>query len=159
MTRRTLITGGIFAGAAAGAAAAAEGGKVASELDLGARSAEPQSSRGDEQTNKVLQEIRDELRLQRGACSPAGCPVVESIRAQQKTFLKNRGKFPDFIDIGIDVWESVYDWHVNARQKPEVARMQDGRYGMAFMLTTLVLRHDITGNYIGLGYDARGEQE
>ena len=115
----------------------------------------PQSSRADEQTAAALREIRDELRLQRGACSPAACGHVDSIRAQQRTFLKTRGKFPDFIDIGIAVWEALYDWHLQARQKPEVARMPDGRYGMSFMMTTLVLRHDITETYIGIGYDGR----
>ncbi|RPJ70452.1 MAG: hypothetical protein EHM24_02405 [Acidobacteria bacterium] len=150
MTRRSLLTGGVFTGlAGVSAAGAAIASAPAPEAPA------PQSSRAEEA--KVLEQIRDELRLQRGPCSPASCGVVDSIRAQQKTFLKNRGKFPDFIDIGIDVWESVYDWHVMARQKPEAGRMQDGRYGMNFMFTTLILRHDMTGNYIGIGYDGRGE--
>jgi len=148
MTRRSLLTGGFFTGLAGTGAGAVAGGTAAES---------PQSSKSDEQSTRVLEEIRDELRLQRGKCSPASCNVVDTIRSQQKTFLKNRGKFPDFIDIGIDVWESIYDWHVVAGQKPEIGRMQDGRYGMGFMTTTLVLRHDMTGSYIGLGYDARGE--
>jgi hypothetical protein len=149
MTRRSLLTGGIFTGLAGAPAVAATASAPAPAAPS------PQSSRAEE--TKVLEQIRDELRLQRGSCSPASCGVVDSIRSQQKTFLKSRGKFPDFIDIGIEVWENVIDWFVMAGQKPEAGRMQDGRYGMTFMLTTLVLRHDMTGNYIGLGYDGRAE--
>jgi hypothetical protein len=149
MTRRSLLTGTFFTGVAGAGAAA---GSPAAALPL-----EPQSSRSEERAATLLQEIRDELRLQRGPCSPASCGVVDQIRAQQKTFLKTRGKFPDYIDVGIAVWEAVYDWHVMAGQKPEAGRIQDGRYAMSFMLTNLVLRHDMTENYIGLGYDARGE--
>jgi len=150
MTRRSLLTGGIFSGVAAASTAG-----TATVAAPAREALPPQSSRAEEV--KVLEQIRDELRLQRGSCSPASCGVVDSIRSQQKTFLKNRGKFPDFIDIGIDVWENLTDWFVMAGQKPEAGRMQDGRYGMTFMLTTLVLRHDMTGNYIGLGYDGRPE--
>ena len=148
VTRRSLLTGGVFAGIA--------GAGSASTVQATPRAG--QSSRGgDEQVARVLEEIRDELRLQRGACSPAECGVVATIRGQQKTFLKSRGKFPDFIDVGIDVWESVYDWHIKAGQKPEVSRTADGRHAMAFMLTSLVLRHDMTGSYIGLGYEGKAE--
>ena len=34
------------------------------------------------------------------------------IREQQRTYLRAAQKFPDFIEVGIAVWESVYDWHV-----------------------------------------------
>ena len=149
VTRRSLITGGVFA--------AAGGAATGSTAPAGTPSPALQSSRGDEQATRVLEQILAELRLQRGACSPAGCQVADAIRSQQRTFLKSRGKFPDFIDVGIDVWESIYDWHVMAGQKPEISRMQDGRYGMGFMTTTLVLRHDMPGSHLGLGYDSRGE--
>jgi len=150
MTRRSLLTGGIFTGLAGASAAGAAAASAPAP-----RAPSPQSSRAEEA--KVLEQIRDELRLQRGSCSPASCGFADSIRIQQRTFLKSRGKFPDFIDVGIDVWDGMYDWFVMAGQKPEAGRMQDGRYGMTFMFTTLVLRHDMTGTYIGLGYDGRAE--
>src|ERR1041385_1176753 len=43
-------------------------------------------------------------------------PDVSLIRAQQRTFLKANQKFPEFIDVGIDVWERMHDWHVRNRQ-------------------------------------------
>jgi len=154
MTRRSLVTGSFFTGLA-GAGAGAAAAPMAAAPAAAAQSA----SKTDERAATLLEQIRDELRLQRGPCSPASCGVVDQIRAQQKSFLKNRGKFPDYIDVGIAVWESVCDWHVTTGQKPEAGRIQDGRYAMSFMLTTLMLRHDMTDTYIGIGYDARGDQE
>ena len=145
MTRRSLLTGGVFTGLAGGGTAALS----TAEPSL------PQSSRAEE--TKVLEQILEELKRQRGGCSPASCGFADSIRSQQKSFLKSRGKFPDYIDVGIDVWEQMHDWFVMAGQKPEAGRMQDGRYGMNFMFTTLILRHDMPGSHIGLGYDARGD--
>ena len=147
LTRRSLISGmtGGMAAAAADSGAAEAGGPEPEGLQS-----------GDEQVARVLEQIRDELRLHRGTCSPASCTEVDAIRSQQRTFLRGRGKFPDFIDVGIEVWERLYDWHVRAGLKPEISRTSDGRYAMAFMLTLLVLRPEMTPNHIGLGYDERG---
>jgi len=147
VTRRTLLTGGALAGIAGGAGVAGETDSLRAE------------SADEDRIAKALEEIRDELRRQRGDCSPAVCAEVNSIRAQQRTFLKGRGKFPDFIDVGIDVWESLYDWHTRANLKPEVSRSLDGRLQMAFMQTLLVLRHDMPGSHVGLGYDGKEGQD
>jgi hypothetical protein len=80
---------------------------------------------------------------------------LREIRQQQRTFLKASQKFPDFIEIGIDVWERVYDWHVRHQVAPIVTRRDDGRYTMALMFTTLVLRPELMDNYVGFGYDVR----
>ena len=62
---------------------------------------------------------------------------------------------PDFIEVGIEVWENVYDWHVRHQQPIGATRTADGRYVMSVMFTTLILRSDQTNNYIGFGFDAR----
>jgi hypothetical protein len=36
-------------------------------------------------------------------------PALSRVCDQQRSFLKAHQKFPDFIEVGIDVWESVYD--------------------------------------------------
>ena len=64
-------------------------------------------------------------------------------------------KFPDFIDVGIDVWERLHDWHIKNRQPLTVLRTNDGHYGMPFMATTLLLRPEQTAGYISWGYDVR----
>jgi len=80
---------------------------------------------------------------------------VAQIRSQQRTFLKANQKFPDFIDVGIDVWERMEDWHVKTRQPLTIVRTNDGRYGMTFLTTTLVLQPQQVGTYISWGYDSR----
>jgi hypothetical protein len=82
-------------------------------------------------------------------------PELARIRDQQRTFLKANQKFPDFIDIGIGVWENLYDWHVRHQQPLNVGRTADGRYVMTVMFTTLILRPEQDNNYVGFGFDAR----
>ena len=82
-------------------------------------------------------------------------PEIAQIRAQQRMFLKSEQKFPDFIDVGIDVWEHLHDWHVKNRQPLTIVRMTDGAYGMALVVTTLVLQPQQAAGYISWGYDAR----
>jgi hypothetical protein len=49
----------------------------------------------------------------------------------------------------------MHDWHVKNRQPLTIVRTNDGHYGMSFMATTLILRHEQTENYISWGYDVR----
>jgi hypothetical protein len=107
----------------------------------------------DRESARVLTEILREMRDQRSACSATSCPAIESVRAQQRVFLKANGKYPDFIEVGLSVWEDVYDWHVRVQQPLSVSRLTDGRYALAFMFTQLVLRHEMAANYVGPGYD------
>ena len=51
-------------------------------------------------------------------------------------------KYPDFLEIGLDVWDNIWDWHVVYQQPLNVTRVADGRYAMSFMFTTLLLRPD-----------------
>jgi hypothetical protein len=74
---------------------------------------------------------------------------------QQNVFLRANAKFPDYIDAGFEAWQAVYDWHVKNQQPINTTRLPDGRYGIAFMFTTIVLRYENTPNFIGFGYDAR----
>jgi hypothetical protein len=40
---------------------------------------------------------------------------IAEVRLRQVNFLRAEGRFPDFIDVGIDVWMGVYDWHIKPR--------------------------------------------
>ena len=75
------------------------------------------------------------------------------IRQRMTEFLHAQMKFPDFLDVGSDVWVGVYDWHVKHGQPLNVSRDVAGRYTLAFMQTTLVLRADAVANFIGTPYD------
>ena len=143
MPRRSVLSG-----AAAGLAATALPGLAE------ARTMVPQE-REDRETIQLLRQILGELRDQRSVCGEVGCAFVDRIRQNQKIFFKANGKFPDFVDVGIDVWERLYDWHVRTMQPLNVTRLGDGRLSMSFMLTTLVLRADVGNDFVSLGYDAK----
>lgn len=104
-----------------------------------------------EDTARALAQIREVLERRLSA------PFAElsEIRRQQREFLKASQKFPDFIEIGLEVWERLYDWHIRNQVAPVIERRGDGRYTMAFMFTTLVLRPELMDSYVGFGYDAR----
>lgn len=140
MERRNLVGGGFLAGAAALLADPAPAAAAAQRVD-------------DNNSEAVASAI-DELKvlLQRQL---AVSPELERIREQQRIFLKANQKFPDFIEVGIDVWEDLHDWHVRHRQPLAMSRTAEGRYVMTVMFTTLVLRPDQAGNYVGFAFDTR----
>ena len=144
--RRNLVGGGALAGAAAllavspGAAPAAAAQRDAPE------------------SNEALVRAVNDLKtvIERGfERGLEVSPELSRIREQQRIFLKSNQKYPDFIEVGINVWEDVYDWHVRHQQPLAISRTGEGRYVMTVMFTTLILRPEQTGSYIGYGFDAR----
>ena len=53
----------------------------------------------------ALDRIERQIRKSRTTCELPVCPEADRVRAQQRTFLKGHQKFPDFVDVGIEVWE------------------------------------------------------
>ena len=80
---------------------------------------------------------------------------IAPVRDQFRTFLRTTGKFPDFIEVGSDVWQQVYDWHVRYGQPLAIGHTADGRYTIVLMQTTVILRPDLAPAFIGLPYDNR----
>ena len=134
MERRELVGGGLVASLAA--LAAPERAEAAAENEEIARVA------------RSLDELRRAYEQQ------LITPNVDELRRQQRAFLKAHQKYPDFVEVGADVWEAVYQWHVK-HQQPIVARlMADGRYAITFMFTTVIMRADQPDSYVGYPYDA-----
>jgi hypothetical protein len=79
--------------------------------------------------------------------------AVGLIREQQRSWLRSTQKYPDFIEVGLNAWEGLHDWHVRYQQPINMARMPDGRYAMVFMFTTVILRPELQPDYISLPYD------
>jgi hypothetical protein len=77
---------------------------------------------------------------------------IAEVRLRQVAFLRAEGRFPDFIDVGIDVWMGVYDWHVKHGLPAPVGRDANNRYTITLLATTLVLRPDMVPNLIGTPY-------
>jgi hypothetical protein len=84
---------------------------------------------------------------------------VTRIRQQQRTWIRSTMKFPDFIEIGIEVWDNLYDWHVAHQQPLSMGRAADGHYTMTFMFTTLVLRPEQAPDYVGFPFDADSRRQ
>ena len=105
------------------------------------------------EVTRVLEGIRDELRAERTTCAAAICPGVSQLRRLQRVFLKGNRKYPDFIDVGIELWEEVHDWHLETRQAVAIGRQPDGFYTLAFGPTTLLLKPEAPDDFVGFPYD------
>ena len=128
----------MLAGALAGAAGAGLPGSAAGAQD-------------DARVESLLKDIRD---LLEAGLTPQYGPDLAQLRLAQHSHHRATGSFPRFIDVGNDVWDHAYDWHVANRRPVEITRVGD-RYQMQFLYTTLVLRPDATGSYIGSPTDVR----
>ena len=140
--RREVVGGGMLAGLAAIAAPEQAGANAQDKDDNTA-------------IVRAIDNLRQVLERQADSCRLGACGAADAVRAQQKTFLKSNQKFPDYIDAGVDAWCELYDWHVKNRQPITATRLPDGRYGLAFLFTTVVLRTEQSGNFVGWGYDVR----
>lgn len=137
MDRRHLVGGGLLA-------------SVSSLLPASEAAAAPADDDG--QVAEAVIGLRRVLERQFEAAR-APSRVVAQIREQQRIFIRGSQKYPDFMEIGLHVWEALHDWHVSQLQPVPVTRTPDGRYTMLFMFTTLVLRPDLDPNYVGFGFD------
>ena len=131
MSRRELLAGG-----AAGTLAGGVAGAAAQDTDA-----------------QYLSRILDELRGIHRAVSVGDAQSLASIRLARRMYFKNTGRFPEFVDVGFDVYESVIDWLVAMQQPVTIDRQADGKYSVALFATTIVLRSDFPDNYVGQGYD------
>lgn len=77
---------------------------------------------------------------------------VSNVKGVIQKYARLSGKFPDYIDIGIDVFYDVYDWHVRQNQQIQLARISDQRIMIQFMFTQLILRWENDPGYIGAPY-------
>jgi hypothetical protein len=137
--RRDLLHGGVLGGLV---------GAFSTDL-----SAEPAAAEVSDQTVEkiaaAITQLRTEMQSQRQFTEIAG------VRDAQTTYLKSHGKLPDFMEIGLDVWFQVHDWHIRWQQTPTFGRDSLGRYTLLLMGTTLIMRVDAAANYLGVPYDAR----
>jgi len=142
LTRRELLTNGVMGGAAFGTLPGALPG------------AEPVPDAAEErEINRTLKSLVTEIQQPKHSMLSGDVSYVNRLRDQMLEFMKGTNKWPDYIDVGPNIWFAIYDWHIRFVLQPGVVRLPDGRYGLTFMFTTLVLRPDQTASYIGLPYD------
>jgi hypothetical protein len=128
LSRRDLLSGAVV-----GSAAAPEAGQSA-----------------DRSSQEIVQALKD---LRSAITAPQSFPEIARVRTKQIEFLRGQGKFPDFIEVGVDAWFAVYDWHVRHVQPIVLGRDPSGRYTIALLTTTLILRVDAEQNFLGVPYD------
>src|SRR5262245_3020507 len=116
MDRRHLVSGGLAAGMAA----------ALGEAPASAAQRQDDDSRTAAAVNQLRETIDQGLRVS---------PELSRIREQQRMFLKANDKFPDFIEIGITVWENVLDWHIRHQRPFGIVRTAEGRYAIQVMET------------------------
>lgn len=78
---------------------------------------------------------------------------VGLIKNELMRYLKQSGKFPEYVDIGVAIFFDVYDWHVRQQQQIQISRLADQRMAIQFMFTQLILRWENAENYVSQAYD------
>ena len=94
----------------------------------------------------AIDKLRQELRNERLFTE------ITAVREAQVRFLAANGKFPDFIEVGTDVWWALHDWHIRWQQPITLGRDAIGRYTILLMQTIVIMRPDMKDS-IGLPYD------
>lgn len=138
LTRRELMAGGMFGGMTGGGGAVAQSAtsadvkRIAGEVS-GVRDAVATLARGQSPSDGIAAQVREPMHL----------------------FLRANGKFPDYCEVGIGIFEALYDWHIRFQLPVVVERLPDQRYVLVFMFTRMVLRTDTDPDYLGIPYDQR----
>jgi len=99
----------------------------------------------------ALKEIRKALESSQGSVFAE----IAGVRLKQVEYLKSANKFPDFIDVGLDVWFAVHDWHIKHLQQMVLGRDGNGRYTITLLSTQLVMRPDLLPTFVSAPYDNR----
>jgi hypothetical protein len=153
----TTLFGGLL-GAAIPAADARTWGPADSRT-WGPASAGPTdlASQSTQTSERQTMEIVDALKdIRKAIDAPHGAFVeILPIRQKQLDYLRATNKFPDYIDVGLDVWFAVHDWHIKHLQQPVLGRDASGRYTISVMGTQLVMRPDLVPAFISAPYDSR----
>ena len=101
-------------------------------------------------SSQELREIRDAVRDLHHLSSS---DEVTLIRQKQGSHFKINQKFPNYIDVGLSVWERLSTWHLENHLPLTTRRTPEGRMEMDFMYTTLILKWEMADALIGVPYD------
>ena len=147
VSRRAVLQGPALGSVLAALTPAAA--PLAAAAEQAAQSTDRETAAAMQDVAKAVRDVRDAIQQQSNFWELT--PVRDAI----KTFTRTAGKYPDFLDVGYDVWQQIYDWHIRNQLAPTVSRTAEGRYTLLLMATTLVMRLDSQPNYIGIPYDNR----
>ena len=135
LSRRELLAGGAVAHMAGGNAAAAQ------------RSGDPARDSAD--ALLAIQQVLEQIRGQHTVATS----VFTQLRDRQRQFYRLNQRFPECIDVGIRAWESMQEWHIRHLRPLTINRTGDGRWQMDFIMSVIVLKHELPENEVGQAYD------
>ena len=144
ISRREVVTAGVL-GSLTGSAVTADASQGGGQDDA--------------QTRAVLTRIERELSqmhatLEAGLRGPSlNAGAIGRVRERLTLHLRAAGKFPDFMEIGTNIFYDVYDWHVRHAQQIQITRIADQRFAIQFMFTQLIVRWEQDANYLGTPFD------
>ena len=144
ISRREMVTGGVLGSWSASALGEPSQGRARDAEDVA-----NELSKIKDELSKIKEVLDDGLRKSSLAYDAA----IAQLRGTFQTFLKANGKFPEFCEIGSDVFYTIYDWHVKHQQPINIIRLGESRMAIQFMFTQLILRWEQNGNYIGIPFD------
>jgi hypothetical protein len=105
---------------------------------------------------KALKDIQSELETLGGVVGGSSRVTggfLADIRQRFTTHLRSAGKFPDFMEIGIEPFYEVYDWHVRHQQQIQITRISEQRFAIQWMFTQLIMRYEQDPKYLGVPFD------
>ncbi len=76
--------------------------------------------------------------------NPVSTPTVTTLRDRQRQFFRLNQRFPECIDVGIRIWEQMQDWHIRNLRPLNINRAGDGRWQMDFIMSVIVLKHELS---------------
>lgn len=154
ISRRALVTGGAIGALSTSPALATTAGPLQEQPE--------QTTRTQSQDTALLRSIDQRLgRLGQDVDALPGVFRTNSIafgfipklRDAYTLYWRTNGKFPEFVEVGTDVFYDLYDYHVKQRLPIPVNRLNDGRMTITFMYTQLIVRVDQTPGFIGVPFD------
>jgi hypothetical protein len=153
LARRRMLGTTLFGGLLGSAIPASVSARTRTAAEAEAEPAEQSNQPSERQITEIVDALKD---IRKAIEAPPGAFVeMLPIRQKQMDYLRSTNKFPDFIDVGLDVWFAVHDWHIRHMQQPVLGRDANGRYTIAVMGTQLVMRPDLVPTFISAPYDSR----
>jgi|SoiMethySBSTD1v2_1073268.scaffolds.fasta_scaffold60083_8 hypothetical protein len=153
LARRRMLGTTLVGGLLGSAIPASLSARSRSAAEAEAAAADQSNQLAERQITEIVEALKD---IRKAIEAPPGAFVeILPIRQKQMDYLRATNKFPDFIDVGLDVWFAVHDWHVRHLQQPALGRDANGRHTISVMGTQLVMRPDLVPTFISAPYDSR----
>jgi hypothetical protein len=130
-------------------------GALASRVRPAEAGQQPQQQRRTQDPNDAaidgdLKDIRDAVREVSRLTPSADITLIQE---RQRFHFKANQRFPSYIEVGLQVWQRLFMWHLENHLPLKAGQTPDGRMGLEFMFTTLILKPELPDTMVGNPYD------